>query len=136
MAGQEDPSLRVADAVIVGDNSRGYQFAVGKIADDRWVGFAIGRVEGQNKMLFFFSEIADADYRLGILDRDEAIRMTSAIADDPEHAYGGIERWFADPALRATSDQYRCANCGTVACQGACLYADPFDYDDEEGTGP
>jgi hypothetical protein len=101
------------DPLVIGDNDLGYTFVVGRL-DDRWLGGAIGA-----GMLFVFPEITVGCY-LGVSDRETAIRMTSAIAQDPEHGYGGITRWRVDPRLRAAPDDFRCRHCGEVCCDGSC----------------
>ena len=119
------PAFELSETVLVGENDYGYQFAVGRHGDS-WVGFAVGTTEA-GRMLFLFPEISSGVV-MGIGSRDEAIRMVGAIAEDPEHGYGGIDRWFVNESLRGTPDEYRCADCGEVGCNGEeCHYCD-FDY--------
>jgi hypothetical protein len=117
--GNNTGTLSFSEVLNVGDNRR-YLFAVGKLAD-RWAGFAVGKPRpgkpDEPRMIFIFPEISD-DYTLGIESRDEAIRMTAAIAQDPESNYGGIKRWFVEDALRASPDDYRCEHCQRVGCKG------------------
>jgi len=99
------PSLEIKETLLIGENDRGYQFCVGLIGD-RWCGFALGRSS----------------------DRDEAIRKTGAIACDPESAYGGVTRWYVDEPLRGDPEDFRCAFCGDVDCDGTCR-DDEFEFD-------
>lgn len=116
----------LTDIFIVGENDHGYQFGVGQLAG-RWVGFAIGyRKDGKPVGLFFLPGISE-DAHLGLLDRERAIRMTGAIACDPEHGYGGVARWFIEKARRGNPDEFRCERCGSVGCDGDC--DDGFDYE-------
>ncbi len=68
-------------------------------------------------MLFMFPEIAE-NFTMGILDRERAIRMTGAIAEDPESGYGGVDRWFVGEELRGKPDDFRCEMCERVGCDG------------------
>jgi hypothetical protein len=68
-------------------------------------------------MVLIFFEVADG-YDLGLLDRDRAIRMTGAVAQDVEASYGGVDRWFVAEALRGKPEDFRCAHCERVGCNG------------------
>lgn len=109
--------LKLDDGVVIADNEH-YQFCVARNGE-RWVGFAIGKTTGGQSMMFFFPEIAEG-YRLGLASREEAIRMTAAIAQDPGHSFGGVGRWFIPEELRASPEDYRCRDCDEVGCRGEC----------------
>ena len=72
--------LQFEEVTLVGLNA-GYRFAVGRVKD-RWLGFAIGELDGGERMLFIFPEIADGAL-LGLADKERAILLTGAIACDP-----------------------------------------------------
>jgi hypothetical protein len=105
--------LEVSDTVRIGRNDHGYEFAVGR-SDERWIGF-VKEYEDGARGVFVFSGIHEG-YKLGITDRDRAIRLTAAMAQDPEHGYGGISEWFVAENLRATPDEMRCEACGELPC--------------------
>jgi len=86
---------RVYETMLLGRNHV-YAFYVGKTNDGRWVGFADSF--GPSGNTSFFSQVSDDGIQLGVTDRDEAIKMTDAVANMPE--YGGIDNWRLDPSLR------------------------------------
>jgi hypothetical protein len=119
-----------------------YTFCVARL-EGKWVGFATvskrtlamrrafaeqGLPPTEKIGLFFFAEISDGD-ALGIEDRAKAILLTGAIAQDPESAYGGVDEWMVANELRGNPDDYRCANCGHVACDrdGCAVDYDCYD---------
>jgi hypothetical protein len=110
--------LSFEEEFLVGSNPHGYSFYVGRL-DDRWLGYAIGAA-----MVFVFPGIS-TDHRIGVADRDEAIRRLGAIAQDPASGYGGIKAWFVEEALRGDPVAYRCKVCGEVCC------GEDHDADDE-----
>ena len=112
------PDFDITSVLIIGDNRHGYAFGIGSIGG-RWVGFATGVISKANRMIFLFPAISE-DYELGITDRERCIKMTGAIAQSPENMYGGIERWFIEPELRGRPEDFRCANCQYVGCEGYC----------------
>lgn len=121
-------NIQFANTLLIAENDHGYQFAVGQLASGNWAGFAIGWLDDGGRMLFLFSEVSDG-ITLGVSSRDDAIRMTGAIAQDPEHSYGGVSRWHVAEELRCHPDEYRCENCCHVGCDGVeCL-----DWWDHEG---
>jgi len=105
--------LRFEETLLVGENDSGYEFGVGRIGDE-WIGFA-----KCGHALWWFTMQAPRG-RLGVPDRDEAIRQTHAYATAPENGYGGITRWFVQEDLRGDADAYRCPRCGAVFCNGEC----------------
>lgn len=109
--------MRIDQTLLIGENEH-YQFFVGRMGD-RWIGFAVGDLEGGDRLMCVFPEIADR-YQLGLVDRDEAIRRTGAIACDVESSYGGVTTWHVDEDLRGDPDSYRCATCGRICCSGDC----------------
>jgi len=108
--------LELTDILKIGENDHGYSFAVGKLGG-RWVGFAVGDL-GEGKQGMFFLPGISEEYELGLTDRELAIRMTGAVAQSPEHGYGGIERWFVVEELRGRPEDFQCAECGEIACSG------------------
>jgi hypothetical protein len=110
------PEIR--DVIKIGENDHGYWFGVG-VLEGRWIGFAVGEIGDGNEMVFWFPQVAEG-HLIGLADRDKTIKLTSAIAQSPEQAYGGIKRWFIPEELRGIPDDWRCANCGEVGCPGDC----------------
>jgi len=124
--------LELTNTLVVAENDHGYQFCVAQNAD-RWIGFAAGELDDGRRMMFVFPNVADG-IRLGLEDRDEAIRLTTAIAAAPENGYGGIARYFVDEDLLGRPEQYRCENCDEVGCLGDCVDWGPesvFDWSDD-----
>lgn len=124
MSGMEN--LELTQTRIIAENDAGYEFGVGLLGR-RWVGFALARRDTSEPFLMFFSEVSTEDYQLGLEDRDEAIRLTAALAVDPEN-YGGVDRWLIDEELRGDPEAYRCPQCGRVGCRGDC-FDEPPDGD-------
>lgn len=89
--------LNIEDTFKIAENDHGYEFWIGRI-DDHWVGMAKGETD-EGTMLFLFPEFA-LRFPAWVTDRRMAIRMTGAIAQDPENAYGGVARWFVPEYLR------------------------------------
>lgn len=118
--------IDIAERLDIGENDHGYKFAVGKIGD-RWVGFADGELDGSDRMLFMFPAISD-DYQLGLKNRELVIKLTGAIAQSGEHAYGGIARWFIPAELRGNPKDFICEYCECVGCRGTCESDDYFGY--------
>lgn len=101
----------------IGENDWGYWFGIG-LLKDRWTGFAVGTWKddkGEHQMMFFFPEIAD-DLVMGKTDRDLVIKLTGAIAQSVEHAYGGVSRWFVPEDLRGKPEDFICEVCSSVGC--------------------
>lgn len=110
--------MELTERVEVGENNHGYRFAVGKIAGDRWIGFADSDVGA------FVLPGMSEEYEMGLADRDRAIKLTGAIAQSAEHGYGGIARWFVDESLRGKPEDFTCSDQGDVpgwAGNGRCL---------------
>lgn len=138
-----DPTLQLEDVTVIGENDTGWRFAVGRLGT-RWIGFGTGTEYGARARAAFRSEGLEPEPgymhvfpecseggQLGLADRERCIRLTGAIAQDPEHAYGGISRWHVPKALRGRPKDFRCANCQCVGCDGTDCTA---DYGDYEGT--
>jgi len=118
--------MKVQDVVQVGENDLGYRFAVGAIPDEdggvRWIGYADSDVGA-----FIFPGICEG-HMMGIKDRERAIKLTGAIAQSFEHGYGGVERWFVTEELRGKPEDFRCADCQEIGCDGWCSYhSEDFD---------
>jgi hypothetical protein len=133
-------SLTLADVVVIGENDH-WRFCIGRM-DGRWIGFAaepadLARsafaaegLEVQPQMLFVLTEVSD-HHQLGLLDRDKAIRMTTAVACDLEADYGGIDRWHVAANLRGKPEDFRCIRCGYIGCDGIdCKYEYWEELDD------
>lgn len=107
----------------IGHNRHGWRFAVGSM-NGRWMGVALGRIRpGTSTYCHFFAEISEG-YVMGVRDRELAIRMTGALAQDPEQCFGGIDVWYIPRELRGRyQDLPRCRQCGRVCCDG--------DHDDD-----
>src|SRR6516225_11377172 len=94
--------LTIAEAILIGENDQ-WRFCVGKLGE-RWIGYALaGRFSMDAKAAFraeglgvepgfmsIFPEVSDG-LLLGMLDREKAILLTGAIAQDVESCYGGVE---------------------------------------------
>src|SRR5262245_31906220 len=104
--------IQMTDRFDIGENDQSYKFAVANIGK-RWVGFAYGALENGDRMLFMFPSISEESY-LGLEDRELVIKLTGAIAQDYEHGYGGIERWFIPEELRGKPDDFRCEHCERI----------------------
>jgi len=132
--------MNITDLTVIGENDAGWRFAVGRIGD-RWVGVGLESasvVAARNAFadeglpvdpgyMHIFPEVCDG-FIMGVEDRHRAILMTGAIAQDFEHAFGGVDRWHVPPELRGNPDDFRCDDCGNVGCPGDC--ADEWgDYD-------
>jgi hypothetical protein len=126
-----DAPFSLSEVTIIGENRHGYTFAVGKLGEfmqDRWVGFAVGEADYGRRFLFVFPEIGEEGW-LGLADRDLAIRLTGAVAQDPDAGWGGIDRWAVEEELRGHPDAHRCVYCGQVGCRSECVECDAF-YED------
>lgn len=125
--------LDLTDVFFIGENDA-YRFGIGRLGD-RWVGFAqegqasersrrAFRSEGMDVapgMLFFFPEVSEG-FELGVADRQHAILLTGALAQDPENCYGGVEKWHVPEGLRGDPENFRCQHCDRVGCDGSeCL---------------
>jgi len=118
--------LQLTDQFIIADNP-GWRFGVARIGGDRWIGFAreggfsakakaffAGEgLEATPSILMVFPEVSDG-FNLGTLDRERSILLTGALAQDPESAYGGVERWFVPADLRGDPEKFRCVVCERV----------------------
>jgi len=123
--------LHFDDMTIIGENEHGWRFGVARLGS-RWIGFATSSAYGaaaraafraagldpEPAGLFVFSQVADG-FELGVADRDRAVLLTGAIAQDPEAGYGGVSRWHVPEALRGNPDDFRCPRCEQVGCDGA-----------------
>jgi hypothetical protein len=120
-----EPQIQITEMEKIGENDHGYWFGVGRLGS-RWVGFAMGDLEDGNKMMFLLPGISES-YQMGVAERGQAILLTGAIAQDFEHGYGGIARWFIPEELRGKPDDFRCDDCHSVGCAGDCIEMDFFD---------
>lgn len=129
--------MDLTDVLVIADNSAGWRFCVGR-SGGRWLGFAApGRspaelafasegLEVSPQMLMVMPEVSEG-YQLGVEDRDRAIRLTGAVAQEDDGCYGGVERWFVPEDLRGRPDDFRCKKCDHVGCDGTEC---GDDYDD------
>ena len=120
-------AIQIEQTLLIGENDHGYQFCVGLVGD-RWCGFAVGQLDGGDQGVWFFPAVAEG-FVMGLTDRDAAIRLTGAIASDPESAFGGVTRWYVDEPLRGAPEDFRCQFCGEVGCDGR----DCRDFEPEPG---
>ena len=117
------------ETIKVGANDDGYEFWVGRTGD-RWLGFAVGKLhQDGTRGMFVFPELIE-DFKMGLADRDDAIRMTGAVAQAVERGYGGIARWSVPIELRGDPEDYRCGDCGDLGCNGECLDECLDEWDD------
>jgi hypothetical protein len=132
--GNSAMSEAISNITKIGENDYGYWFGVGQL-EGRWIGFAVGRLDDGNEMVFWFPEIAEG-HLIGLADCNEAIKASSAIVQDPSHAYGGIQHWLIPEELRGNPDDYRCGYCCQVGCPGDCSDAVADFYDRKESLRP
>ena len=133
--------LKIEEFEFIGRNDY-WQFAVGRCGD-RWLGLALEgmaiqaareafRSEGlecQDPYMHIFSEVSDGT-NLGMLDKRKAILLVGALAQDSEHDFGGIYAWLVPEELRGKPEDFRCATCGDVGCDGRRCCEE--DYHDDE----
>jgi hypothetical protein len=124
------PPLTITDTKLIGENDV-YSFWVARCGE-RFIGyaresrsacdakaaFAAEGLPTEPSMMFLFPEISDG-VEMGTADRDRAIKLTGALAQDPEQSYGGVARWHVPPELRGAPDDFRCPNCDRVGCDGS-----------------
>lgn len=122
--------LKLEEVKIIGENAH-YRFCIGRCRD-RWIGFAVGgsmslkahdafHSEGiptGPNFMFVFPEVSEG-FVLGLLERDKAILLTGAVAQDPESAYGGVDRWLVPECQRGDPEAFRCRSCDRVGCNDA-----------------
>ncbi len=132
--------LELHDVTIIAENDHGWRFGVGRIGE-RWVGFGTESAAREQSRAAFdseglpvdpgylhlFTEVGTAT-EMGVADRDEAIRLTGAAAQDPEACFGGIDRWFVAEDLRGDPEKYRCPDCDGIG--GDCVCDEENDRDD------
>jgi hypothetical protein len=94
----------------IGKNRYGYHFGCG-LERGRWLGFALGPMDGTERFMMLFHEVSD-DVTIGMADRDQAVALTSAIAADPDANYGGVDEWLIPEAMRGDLEKLRCQECG------------------------
>lgn len=115
--------LNLKNTIEIGSNKHGYTFCAAQLEDGKWVGFAKG-----GGALFFFHQVSEG-HQLGVKDRDYAILLTGAIAEDPESAYGGVEVWNVPPDLRGKPEDFRCERCDQIGCkEDDCCEYDDLEY--------
>jgi hypothetical protein len=107
------------DMVCIGENDHGYRFGVYQDGV-RWFACAVGKDKDGENLMFVLPNA-------GGEDKDREIRLAGAIAQDPEHGYGGVDRWFVSEELRGDPEDFRCKECQSTGCDGHC-----FDYDPGE----
>lgn len=82
--------LRIDDAFVIGRND-GYEFLVGQLSDNqRWVGMAVALDESGAPASAFVLDFGGDDVERGVTDRDDAVRLTIAEANNPENCFGGL----------------------------------------------
>ena len=108
----------LTEVEIIGENDHGYRFYVGRL-NGEWIGFSLGDLDDGRKMMCLLPEVSVAKV-VGIEDRDLAIRMVSALAENAGSGFGGIARWFVEEKLRGDPEEFRCSMCDQLFCDGTC----------------
>lgn len=116
--------LQISDVTVFAHN-RHWRFAVARMGE-RWVGLA--RAHSGEPYLHVMPEVSEG-YTLGLpLDQHErALALASAVVADDEATWGDVEAWHIPPEQRGNPDDYRCAHCEAIGCNGL----DCMDYHDE-----
>lgn len=112
--------LNLSEVRLLGANRRGYRFCVGRLGDGepaRWIGFAVSRVGPNEHFMQVFPEVSEG-VQLGMRDEQAAIRLTAALAQDPEGGYGGVDCWVIEAWQIGDPEEFRCERCRRVGCQG------------------
>jgi hypothetical protein len=123
------PDLSITDLEVIADNDH-WRFAVGKLGEDRWCGFALpsrspvekafigaGLPPIDPQMVMFLPEVCEG-FNAGVKDKNRAILLTGAVAQDVESCYGGVDRWYVPEELRGDPEKYRCKTCEKIGCDG------------------
>ena len=132
-----DP-LSITEQFVLAEND-GWRWCVGKLGN-RWLGyaregthsefsrraFANEGLEVQPSMLMLFHQVADG-CELGVLDRERAVKLVTALAADPESDYGDVLHWFVPVEERGDPEALRCKRCGDVGCDGTQCVRDAWD---------
>ena len=122
-------NLKIESFEFVGRNEH-WQFAVAKVGD-RWLGVALeGKFTRQARDAFqaqglpvpddymhVFAKVSDG-FELGMKDKNRAMLLVGAIAQDPEQGFGGVDEWLVPEELRGDPEKFRCLKCGEVGCNG------------------
>lgn len=104
-----------------------WEFCVGRVGA-RWLGFAMGRIGPNRNFINIFHQVAEG-HQLGLPDRDHAIRLTTALIEADVECMGAVTFWITSPELRGRPEDFTCAHCGEVGCDGAdCQDSGPDDY--------
>jgi len=143
MAGEigHNVPLEIHDILLIGENDYGWEFAVGRIGE-RWLGFARDGAFSQHVRQAFaseglavepgymhlFPEVAEG-VEIGLPDKERAILLTGALAQDPEQPFGGIDRWHVPEEQRGKPDDFRCPNCDRVGCDQKECQEDDYGED-------
>lgn len=125
-----DP-IQIEELTLLASNSH-WRFCVGRVGG-RWLGFALGDLEDGQQFMNVFHQVAQG-CELGLPDRDEAIRLTTAIAWDPNSDFGRVNEWYCLAEMRGDPEDYRCPTCEEVGCKED--HADDYieiDYPHEVG---
>lgn len=106
-------AIKLENVAVIGSNRRGYEFCVG-LCMGNWLGFARASDPAQRQMLFILHEVSEG-LKLGVSDRDLAIRATGAAVQVPEQGFGGIDEWLVPEALRGKPIDFACRECGKLS---------------------
>lgn len=122
-------NLKIEALDLIGRNAE-WQFGVARIGD-RWLGVALeseptrlARAAFASEGLPFdkgymhvFAEVSEG-IELGMQEKTIAMLLVGALAQDPEHGFGGIDEWLVPEVLRGDPEKFRCEKCGDVGCGG------------------
>ena len=140
--------LKIDEIEVIARNLE-FRFCIGKFGD-RWLGVAIGapiiRLERavfglpgpaiEDSYMHVFPEVSEGG-KLGMTDKNRAMLLVGALAQDPEQGFGDITGWLVPEDLRGDPDAFRCKKCGEVGCDGTECEDDfgETDLSDVEGEG-
>lgn len=121
-----DP-VPLEDIEVIAENAH-YLFLIAR-SGKRWLGFSAPKrspaeqafqnegLEVSPQMFLILSDVSDG-CTLGVLDKQRAILLTGALAQDPEQGYGGIDRWHVPSELQGRPEDFRCRKCERIGCDG------------------
>jgi hypothetical protein len=122
-------NLKIEGYELIGRNDH-WSFAVARVGD-RYLGVGMEQIPLRAKSpdgrvniylerpyyMHVFAEVSEG-VELGMQDKTMAILLTGALAEDPEHGFGGVDEWFVPEDLRGEPKDFRCDRCGDVGCAG------------------
>ena len=119
--------LTFSDIFVIAENDH-YRFVIARCGD-RWFGGAMESLAAQEAreafaseclpvqppMMFIFAQVSEG-FEFGVQDRNRAIMLVGAIAQDEESSYGEVDRWFVPEGQRGKPEAFRCERCGEIGC--------------------